>query len=92
MRIISQCGKYNFPYDQSIVMRTENLIHVKCGGEQKTFAKYSSAEKAEEAICELNDAYYRFMMGFYYHDTTADCTTTFMFPADEEIEVVRIAE
>lgn len=87
MRIISQDGKYNVPYDQSIVIQTGNLIHVKCCGEQKVFAEYSSPEKAEIALDEMNDTYYRFMMGFFYHDTTVECETTFLFPADDEIEV-----
>lgn len=87
MRIISQTGEYNFPYDRSMVIQTGNLIHVKCDGEQKTFAYYSSSEKADIVMDELNDSYYRFMMGFYYHDATVDCATTFLFPADDEIEV-----
>lgn len=87
MRIISQDGKYNFPYGQSLIIHTGNLIHVKCGDEQKTFARYSSSEKADLVMDELNDAYYRFMRGFYFHDTTVECTATFLFPADEEIEV-----
>lgn len=87
MRLISQDGKYNAPYDLSIVIQTGNLIHVKCNGEQKTFAQYSASEKANIAMDELNDAYYRFMMGFFYHDTTVECETTFTFPADDEIEV-----
>lgn len=87
MRIISQCENYNFPYDQSIIIQTGNLIHAKCGGEQKLFAQYSSVEKANIAIDELNDAYFRYMMGFFYHDTTVECETTFLFPQDDEIKV-----
>ena len=87
MRIISQNGKYNFPFEQSLIMQTGNLIHVKCFGEQKVFADYSSPEKAEIAIDDMNDAYYCFMLGFYYHDTTMACETTFQFPEDNEIWV-----
>ena len=85
MRIISQSGEYNFPFDRSLVIRTGNLIRVKCDDGQRVFAQYSSPEKAEIAMEELNDAYYRFMMGFYYHDQTMDCETTFQFPEDNEI-------
>ena len=87
MRIISQTGEYNFPYDHSMVIQIGNLIHVKCGDEQKTFAHYSSAEKADVAMCEMNDAYYRFVRCFYYHDTTIVGEVTFQFPGDDEIDV-----
>ncbi len=87
MRIISQSGEYNFPFDRSLVMRNANLVQVKCDGEQKVFAQYSSPEKADIVIDDMNDTYYRYMIGFYYHDTTMDCETTFQFPADEDIEV-----
>ncbi len=92
MRIISQTGEYNFPYNQSMVIQTGNIILVKCRDEEKTFAQYSSQEKADIVMDELNDAYYRFMRCLYYHDMTIVGETTFQFPEDDEIEVVRLAE
>lgn len=87
MRIINQTGKYDFPYEQSIVVQENQLIYVKYGTEQRLFASYSTLEKAVAAIDELHDAYYRFMRGIAYHEPNLDFWAAYRFPYNDEIEV-----
>ena len=60
MRIISQNGEVDFPYERIVVMRNlDNVIAVtdELRKKQIVLGRYSSAEKAEKAVGMLRDAY-----------------------------------
>ena len=82
MRVISQNGTMDFPYDNSLVFMNENSLnnefYVKiqlCGAgatEIEIIAKYSSREKAIKAMEMLREAYNN---NEFYHCTAT--TNTF---------------
>lgn len=61
MRVVSQDGEFDFPYEQIVVMLNDN--HVICkpisdvGGRYYTLASYSAEEKAEKAIMTMRESY-----------------------------------
>lgn len=95
MRIISQDGTIDFPYEQVIITRHDKSIYLM---EHLTndveIAKYSTEEKAEEAMEELRMVYVchnLVKMGQTPPDgidekLTMGLSGVFEFPADEELE------
>lgn len=61
MRIISQNGEINLPYDMTAIFVSENYIQaVFAGSEQKSpylMASYSTKENCEKVLKMLNNAY-----------------------------------
>ncbi len=60
MRIISQNGKYNLPYENCCVWIDDNEIIFSPIGDPEsayTMAKYSNPEKSEKAMQLLHEAY-----------------------------------
>lgn len=84
MRLISQDGTYDFPYEHVIVYRNETSVV--CGimpdiREKILLGKYSTKAKALKAMEMLREEYL---------ETVYDYRTkpkVFKFPADEEVEV-----
>ena len=80
MRLISQNGKFDVPYEIAALSRTGNIIrvYVPIAGEKGTvMATYSTEEKAEKAMEMLCSA---------YHDAvTHDNVSAFRFPKDDEV-------
>ena len=78
MRVISQGGMLDYPYDNSLVFLNENSLsndfYVKiqlCGApEIEIIAKYSSREKALKAMEMLRKAYNN--NEFYHHTATTN--------------------
>lgn len=52
MRIISQDGTTDYPYENSVVYVVKNKILIRCNGEDDIVATYNTEEKAT-AIIEL---------------------------------------
>jgi hypothetical protein len=84
MRIISQNGTIDMPYDMCCVWRQEEVIYCRAIGSDDNvmMATYSSSEKAETVEKLLRRNTVRFLEfqdaeNFYYQ-----------FPQDDEIEVV----
>lgn len=78
MRIISQHGEYDVPYDKCALWMKypENIIYAAPIGETDTLfqmAKYSTQEKTERAMRELH---------IYYED---NLKAIFTFPAEDEL-------
>lgn len=98
MRVISQDGAIDMPYEMSIVWRDDNgavlLQPIGETGEYQTFAKYSTEEKAKKAMEELRYAYMchsLVKMGKSPLDgidkkITMGLSGVFQFPAEEELE------
>lgn len=95
MRVISQDGTIDMPYEQVIIMRHDKSIYLM---EHLTsdveIAKYLTEEKAKKAMEELRYAYMchsLFKMGQTPPDEIDEKLTmglngVFQFPAEEELE------
>lgn len=88
MRIISQDGTLDIPYEQVVIQRfngkiyflNNNLIGVEqlCG--DMVIAKYSTEEKAEKAMEMLREQYKK------YVGASVNIYGCFQFSAEEELE------
>lgn len=102
MRVISQDGTIDLPYEQVIIQRfqkdiyflNKNLIGVEQLAGDMVVAKYSTKEKADEAMEELRVAYMchnLVKMGAtplndIGEKLTMGLSGVFEFPADEELD------
>lgn len=98
MRVISQDGTMDMPYEMSIMWSDDNgailLQAVGEVGEYQSFAKYSTEEKAKKAMEELRYSYMCHNlanMGKTPPDgidekLTMGLSGVFQFPAEEELE------
>ncbi len=99
MRVISQDGKTDYPYENSVVYVVENEIFISCNGEDDIVATYDTEEKAT-AIIELLryvycDVTYCFKKLKFFKDEdnitlikdTKDNKFSFKFPKDREVEL-----
>lgn len=89
MRLISQDGTFDVPYEQVVIQRysdgiywlNKNLIGVESGGifEDLKIASYSSEAKAIKVMEKLREKYKNFTL--YKEDFLY-----FQFPKDEEVQ------
>lgn len=101
MRVISQDGTMDFPYENSIVFidtraKEATFVRLQAIGDDETsiMAQYSSEEKAKKAMEELRYAYMchsLVKMGKSPLDGIGEKITmglsgVFQFPAEEELE------
>lgn len=101
MRVISQGGTMDFPYENSIVFidtraKEATFVRLQAIGDDETsiMAQYSSEEKAKKAMEELRYAYMchtLVKMGQTPPDgidekLTMGLSGVFQFPAEEELE------
>ncbi len=86
MRVISQDGTLDMPYEQVIIQRfgkdiyflNSNLTGVEQLVSDMVVATYSTAEKAQKAMEMLREDYKKCIK--------CHCLMTFQFPAEEELE------
>ena len=87
MRVISQDGTMDMPYEMSIVWCEDSgavlLQPIGETGEYQTFAKYSTEEKAKKAIQMLRIAYGN--NEFYHHTANSEHFTEFTKALSEEM-------
>lgn len=62
MRVISQDGRLDFPYENSVVFihpREKNIVQLQMTGDYEStmMAQYSTKEKAKKAMEKLREAY-----------------------------------
>mgnify|MGYP000008294778 FL=1 len=80
MRLVSQDGKFDVPYEIAALSRTGNIIraYVPIVGEKGTvMAHYSTDGKAMQVMEMLHDA---------YHDAKkSNSSSTLYFPKDDEV-------
>lgn len=90
MRVISQDGTMDFPYEISTIFiypRIENVIAIQSAGDSEIsiIGRYSSKAKAIKAMKMLREAWINgtveFEDGIYHRNIV------FQFPQDDEIEV-----
>ena len=99
MRIISQNGTIDVPYEMSAIRNNDGLIILCMVGETgkgSVIATYSTSEKAQKAMEMLRDAYLSRMELDGGYDTVHGCyiqpnywvlPKVFQFPKDEDVEV-----
>lgn len=103
MRVISQDGSIDIPYEQVVITRYEENIYFLnknlTGVEQLTddieIATYSTIEKAKKAMRMLQDSYVGCLWTETHYDYSAQANVSdlvmnnivFQFPADEDVEV-----
>lgn len=85
MRVISQHGNVDLPYEQIVVCHAMESVIALYNGEKYVLGKYSSKEKAYKAMEMLREAWINeaieFTHGIYHRNII------FQFPQDDEIEV-----
>lgn len=85
MRVISQHGNVDLPYEQIVVCHAMESIIALYNGEKYVLGEYSSKEKAYKAMEMLRKAWINeaieFTHGIYHRNIV------FQFPQDDEIEV-----
>lgn len=85
MRVISQHGNVDLPYEQIVVCHAMESVIALYNGEKYVLGEYSSKEKAYKAMEMLREAWINEAIEFthgIYHRNIA-----FQFPQDDEIEV-----
>lgn len=102
MRVISQHGNVDLPYEQIAVCHAMESVIALYNGEKYILGKYSSKEKAYKAMEMLRKAYednkfYHYMsatdtfekaVSYLNNEEFKEVTTEyFQFPQDDEIEV-----
>ena len=80
MRVISQHGNVDLPYEQIVVCHAMESVIALYNGEKYVLGEYSSKEKAYKAMEMLRKAW-KFETGIYHRNII------FQFPQDSEIEV-----
>lgn len=85
MRVISQHGNVDLPYEQIVVCHAMESIIALYNGEKYVLGEYSSKEKAYKAMEMLRKAWINeaieFTHGIYHRNIV------FQFPQDDEVEV-----
>ena len=86
MRVISQDGTLDIPYEQVVIQRfngeiyflNKNLTGIDDLGSDIVIAKYSTEEKAKKAMEMLREEYQKYASQNYMK--------VFQFPAEEELD------
>ena len=99
MRLISQDGAIDVPYEMSAIRNDDGLIILCMAGETgkgSVIATYSTSEKAQKAMEMLRTAYlsrmeldggYDMVHGCYVQPNYWVLPKVFQFPQDEDVEV-----
>ncbi len=92
MRIISQNGAIDVPYEMSAIRNDDKLIILCMAGETgkgSVIARYSTSEKAEKAMDMLREKYKDYAKATNKSNffTMFDYPKVFQFPKDEDVEV-----
>ena len=92
MRIISQNGAIDVPYETSAIRNDDGLIILCMAGETgkgSVIARYSTSEKAEKAMEMLREKYKDYAKATNKSNffTMFDYPKVFQFPQDEDVEV-----
>ena len=94
MRIISQDGTIDVPYEHVVIQQykgkiyflNKNLTGVESIDDIE-IASYSTEEKAKKAIDMLHNDYYEHEIERIYHEGNQYIHPTFQFPKDADVEV-----
>lgn len=91
MRVISQNGEFDFPYEQIVVQRNENIVFARLVADSKArnvLGEYKTPEKAEKAMEVLHDSYVRIWdIECGNVSATKQDSCVFQMPQDSEVKI-----
>ena len=97
MRVISQHGNVDLPYEQIVVCHAMESVIALFNGEKYVLGEYSSKEKAYKAMEMLREKYLQYIslqggesafVQAVFQPNYWVLPKAFQFPQDDEIEVV----
>lgn len=98
MRVISQSGEFDFPYEQIAVYRNENIVFARLVVDSKVrnvLGEYEMPKKAEKAMEMLHEAYQYSCYCDSAFDDSAKVQRPYLFmnnrvfrmPQDSEVQI-----
>lgn len=81
MRLISQDGNADIPYDKAILLHAQDYVMARVGDKDYLMGEYSSMEKSYKAMEIMQKQFLDYCCN--YHSQSG----VFYFPKDEEVEV-----
>ena len=89
MRLISQHGNVDIPYEKAILSHNNNIVRADVGDFDFTMGVYSSGEKAYKVMEMLRKKYLASteIIGDGICYRTLPRAVVFQFPSDDEVEV-----
>ena len=88
MRLISQNGNVDIPYDKVILLHAQDYVMARVGDKEYLMGEYSSMKKSYKAMEMVRKRYLDYLevnLGTFWYSN--DYPKVFQFPADEEVEV-----
>lgn len=88
MRVISQCGTMDIPYESVVLSLVDNgngcsvMAFSNCLLSGVTVARYSTEEKAKDAMSYLHGCYNEYIYDKYGRNSVDE---SFRFPSDSEV-------
>ena len=96
MRLVSQNGNVDIPYDKAILLHAQDDVMARVGDKEYLMGKYWSMEKSYRVMEMVRDAYlsrmeldggYDMVHGCYIQPNYWVLPKVFQFPQDEDVEV-----
>lgn len=81
MRLVSQNGNVDIPYDKAILLHAQDYVMARIGDKDYLMGEYSSMEKSYKAMELMQKQFLDYCCN--YHSQSG----VFYFPKDEEVEV-----
>ena len=81
MRLVSQNGNVDIPYDKAILLHAQDYVMARVGDKDYLMGEYSSMEKSYKAMEIMQKQFLDYCCN--YHSQSG----VFYFPKDEEVEV-----
>lgn len=81
MRLISQNGNVDIPYDKAILLHAQDYVMARVGDKDYLMGEYSSMEKSYKAMEIMQKQFLDYCCN--YHSQSG----VFYFPKDTEVEV-----
>ena len=92
MRIVSQCGQADFPYERTYILSDRENVKAVCDGKSYVIGRYSTHEKAIKAMEMCREKYlsrmeldggYDIVNGCYVQPNYWVLPKVFQFPTDQ---------
>ena len=81
MRLVSQNGNVDIPYDKAILLHAQDYVMARVGDKDYLMGEYSSMEKSYKVMEIMQKQFLDYCCN--YHSQSG----VFYFPKDEEVEV-----
>ena len=81
MRLVSQNGNIDIPYDKAILLHAQDYVMARIGDKDYLMGEYSSMEKSYKAMEIMQKQFLDYCCN--YHSQSG----VFYFPKDTEVEV-----